>query len=102
MAEVWWSHALREFERHLRSQNRRPLTIHGYLRDMEQLRAWLIARGKPQAVPSTEDLRHWLAELQEGGITGATLARKRSAARHFFDFLVVTGIIRESPVETLG
>ncbi len=102
MAEVWWSHALREFERHLRSQNRRPLTIHGYLRDMEQLRAWMIAHGKLQEVPATEDLRRWLAELHEQGITGATLARKRSAARHFFDFLVVAGILRDSPVETLG
>jgi site-specific recombinase XerD len=102
MAEVWWSRALREFEQHLRSQNRRPLTIHGYLRDMEQLRAWMISHGHSRDVPSTEDLRHWLAELQEHEATGATLARKRSAARHFFDFLVVAGILRQSPVETLG
>jgi integrase/recombinase XerD len=102
MAEAWWNYALKEFERHLRSQNRRPLTIHGYLKDMEQLRAWMIGHNRGQDVPTTQDLRHWLAELQEGAVSGATLARKRSSARHFFDFLVMTGILRESPVEMLG
>lgn len=102
MAESWWSYGLREFERHLRSQNRRPLTIHGYQKDMEQLRMWMVARDRGNDVPTTQDLRRWLAELQESDATGATLARKRSAARHFFDFLVTDGLIRESPVDALG
>ncbi len=85
MAESWWSYGLREFERHLRSQNRRPLTIHGYQKDMEQLRAWMVGHDRGDDVPTTADLRRWLAELQESEATGATLARKRSAARHFFD-----------------
>lgn len=102
MAESWWSYGLREFERHLRSQNRRPLTIHGYIKDMEQLRAWMIARDRGDEIPSTQDLRHWLAEMQEAEATGATLARKRASARHFFDFLVTAGILKTSPVEALG
>jgi site-specific recombinase XerD len=69
---------------------------------MEQLRAWMLGHDRGDDVPSTQDLRHWLAELQESEATGATLARKRSSARHFFDFLVTAGIIRESPVEALG
>ncbi len=102
MAESWWNYGLREFERHLRSQNRRPLTIHGYLKDMEQLRAWMLGHDRGDEVPITQDLRRWLAELQESEATGATLARKRSAARHFFDFLVVASLIKESPVDALG
>ncbi len=101
MTEAWWSHALKEFERHLRAQNRRPLTIHGYIRDMEQLRAWMLGHNRGSDIPSTNDLRHWLAELQEAEATGATLARKRSSARHFFDFVATLGIVRESPVEKL-
>jgi site-specific recombinase XerD len=101
MTDAWWSHALKEFERHLRAQNRRPLTIHGYIRDMEQLRAWMLGHDRGSDIPSTNDLRHWLAELQEAEATGATLARKRSAARHFFDFVATLGIVRESPVEKL-
>ncbi|MDP9311515.1 MAG: tyrosine-type recombinase/integrase [Chloroflexota bacterium] len=101
MTEAWWSYALKEFERHLRAQNRRPLTIHGYLRDMEQLRAWMLGRGRGNEIPSTDDLRHWLAELHEAEATGATLARKRSAARHFFDFVATMGVVRASPVEQL-
>jgi site-specific recombinase XerD len=101
MTDAWWSHAIKEFERHLRAQNRRPLTIHGYIRDMEQLRAWMLGHDRGNDVPSTNDLRHWLAELQEAEATGATLARKRSAARHFFDFVATLGIVRESPVEKL-
>lgn len=101
MTDAWWSHAIKEFERHLRAQNRRPLTIHGYIRDMEQLRAWMLGHDRGSDVPSTNDLRHWLAELQEAEATGATLARKRSSARHFFDFVATLGIVRESPVEKL-
>src|SRR5919199_1431635 len=82
MAESWWTPALRGFERHLRAANRRPLTIHGYLRDLEQLRAWL-------------------ADLQEDERTGATLARKRSALRAFFDFVAAEKLILASPVERL-
>ncbi|MBV9791689.1 MAG: site-specific integrase, partial [Chloroflexi bacterium] len=101
MPEAWWSYAFKEFERHLRAQNRRPLTIHGYIKDMEQLRAWMLGNDRGDDVPSTEDLRHWLAELQEHEATGATLARKRSSARHFFEFVVHLGLVRQSPVEKL-
>ncbi|WP_025745977.1 tyrosine-type recombinase/integrase [Kallotenue papyrolyticum] len=101
MSQSWWNAALREFERHLRAQNRRPLTIHGYLRDMQQLQSWMLAHGRGDAVPDTADLRHWLAELQAAGATGATLARKRSAAQHFFAFVADIGLIRRAPTEGL-
>jgi site-specific recombinase XerD len=77
------------------------LTIHGYLRDLDQLRAWMIALGRGDEVPTTADLRAWLAELQEDERAGATLARKRSALRAFFDFAAVERLIPASPVERL-
>ncbi len=101
MAESWWTSALREFERHLRAANRRPLTIHGYLRDLDQLRAWMIGLSRGAEVPTTADLRAWLAELQEDERAGATLARKRSALRAFFDFVAAEKLIPASPVERL-
>lgn len=101
MADAWWTAALKEFERHLRAANRRPLTIHGYLGDLDQLRAWMIARGRGDEVPATSDLRAWLAELQESELTGATLARKRSALKAFFDFSAAEKLIPASPVERL-
>ncbi len=101
MAETWWKGALKEFERHLRAANRRPLTIHGYLSDLDQLRAWMIGAGRSAEVPSTADLRAWLAELQEGERAGATLARKRSALRAFFYFAAAEGLVPASPVERL-
>ena len=101
MAESWWRPALKEFERHLRAANRRPLTIHGYLIDLDQLRAWMITRGRGEDVPATADLRAWLAELQEGDLAGATLARKRSALRAFFEFSAAEKLIPSSPVERL-
>lgn len=101
MTESWWTYGIKEFERHLRAQNRRPLTIHGYIKDMEQLRAWMLGHDRGNDVPSTQDLRHWLAELQESNASGATLARKRSAAQQFFGFIAAMGLIQQSPVETL-
>lgn len=99
--QSWWTPALREFERHLRAANRRPLTIHGYLRDLEQLRSWMLGQDRGDQVPGTSDLRHWLAELQEGGASGATLARKRSTLAAFFGFVAGQQLIPESPVEGL-
>src|SRR4028118_2203974 len=101
MADVWWTGALEEFERHLRAANRRPLTIHGYLSDLDQLRAWMIGLGRGQDVPATSDLRAWLPELQESERAGATLARKRSALRAFFEFVAAEKLIPASPVERL-
>lgn len=101
MAESWWTPALKEFERHLRAANRRPLTIHGYLSDLEQLRAWMLGRDRGAEIPDTAELRAWLAELQEGERTGATLARKRSALRAFFEFAAAEKLIPASPVERL-
>ncbi len=98
---AWWTPALTEFERHLRAANRRPLTIHGYLRDLEQLRAWMIEQGRGDEVPTTSDLRHWLADMQESGASGATLARKRSTLAAFFGFVTAEKLIKASPVENL-
>ncbi len=101
MVESWWTPTLKEFERHLRAANRRPLTIHGYLSDLEQLRAWMLGRDRGSEIPDTTELRAWLAELQEGERTGATLARKRSALRAFFEFAAAEKLIPMSPVERL-
>ena len=101
MAESWWTQAVKEFERHLRAANRRPLTIHGYLSDLEQLRAWMLGRDRGDEIPDTTELRAWLAELQEGERTGATLARKRSALRAFFEFAAAEKLIPASPVDRL-
>ena len=101
MAESWWTPAVKEFERHLRAANRRPLTIHGYLSDLEQLRAWMLGRDRGNEIPDTAELRAWLAELQEGERTGATLARKRSALRAFFEFAAAEKLIPASPVDRL-
>lgn len=101
MSESWWTHATREFERHLRAQNRRPLTIHGYLKDLEQLRGWMLGQNRGDRIPSTEDLRRWLAELQEASATGATLARKRSTLQQFFLFVEQLQLVQRAPTDNL-
>ncbi len=101
MNESWWSHATREFERHLRAQNRRPLTIHGYLKDLEQLRGWMLGQDRGDEVPSTDDLRRWLAEMQEASATGATLARKRSTLQQFFVFIEQLRLVQRAPTDNL-
>ncbi len=55
-------------------------------------------------IPDTTELRAWLAELQEGERTGATLARKRSALRAFFEFAaaekLIPNVARRTPRTT--
>src|SRR5438045_2606640 len=89
----------RSFERHLRASNRSPRTIETYRAAVDQLDAFLAARGMPRAVASIrgehvgalcEDLpRRWKP---------ATASNRFRALQSFFKFLVDEGEVSETPM----
>lgn len=77
-------------------------TVEAYLADCGSLADFVIARGlrDPGAV-DYEVLRGYLADLGERGLSARSVARRRSALRTYFGFLVEEGHLFEDPTEKL-
>jgi integrase/recombinase XerC len=75
------------FLAHLAEERRlAPLTVENYARDVRDLLR--LAAGRPLGGLVTQDLRRFVARLHGAGLGGRSLARKLSAWRAFFDYLV--------------
>ncbi len=74
------------------------LTLSAYRADLAELARFLagdIARAE------SEDLRRYFAALAKSGIGARTAARRLSAFRQFFRFLVVEGARRDDPTQAI-
>jgi integrase/recombinase XerD len=74
------------------------LTISAYATDLNDLARFLEA---DIAQASSEDLRRYFAARAEAGMGARTAARRLSAFRQFFHFLVVEGVRRDDPTRAL-
>lgn len=63
-------------------------TLDAYRRDLEHLAAFLAPRGRGPAQASAEDLRSYLGALETAGMAARTAARRLSALRQYYRFLV--------------
>ncbi len=98
---------LKRFEQHLAvERNLSPRTVEAYLRDLRQLQAFLQQTGVFDSRESWLKhidlllLRQYLARLHKS--CGRTsIARKLSAIKVFFRFLVREGVLADSPVDAL-
>ncbi|HEV2551932.1 MAG TPA: tyrosine recombinase [Stellaceae bacterium] len=75
------------------------LTHDAYRRDLGDAAAALGAT--PLAAATTADLRRYLARLARRALAPATQARRLSALRQFFRFLVVEGVRADDPTAAL-
>jgi integrase/recombinase XerD len=80
-----------------------PHTIAAYMRDLGQADAWLRRRQGGGGLEGAEvsDLVDWIRSRRAAGLASATMARKLSALRMFFRFLVAEGRRSEDPSRTL-
>jgi integrase/recombinase XerD len=74
------------------------LTISAYATDLDDLARFLEA---DIAQASSEDLRRYFTARAEAGMGARTAARRLSAFRQFFHFLVVEGVRRDDPTRAL-
>jgi integrase/recombinase XerC len=94
--------ALEEFASHLRQVERASEhTQRAYLADLRQLEAFLTGRGVSFDAATRDDLRSFLAS-RLGANTPATLARKQSSLRAFYEHRVRMGHIADSPARRLA
>ena len=76
-------------------------TLAAYRNDLEDLSSYLSAGGKDIARADTDDLRGFLADLNERGFKPASLARRLSAMRQLYRFLYAEGKRGDDPAAVL-
>lgn len=76
-----------------------PLTIEAYRRDLADLGDFL--KAKPVAAASADDLRGYLARQEATGMAPRTQARRLSALRQFYKFLISEGVRDDDPASLL-
>lgn len=76
-------------------------TLDAYTRDLADLGAYLAAAKQTVAKANTEDLRHYLADLSERGLSAASVARRLSAVRQLYRFLYAEGHRGDNPAAVI-
>lgn len=77
-------------------------TIDAYRRDLDDLSAYLARTRTTFARATTDDLRGYLADLDERGFKASSVARKLSALRHLFRFQLSENFRKEDPAAILS
>ena len=76
-------------------------TIEAYRRDLSDVGHWLVRRNSDLGAARPDDLRGYLRHLVDSGMTAATSARRLSALRQFYRFLVTDGVRSDDPTALL-
>jgi integrase/recombinase XerD len=77
-------------------------TVDAYRRDLEDLSSFLTRKGTAFARASTDDLRGYLTDLDQRGFKASSMARKLSALRHLFRFLLGENVRSDDPAAILS
>ena len=76
-------------------------TVAAYRRDLVDLSAFIARRGRNLANASCDDLRAYLGALARRGASARTTARRLSAQRQFYRFLLAEDLRRDDPTTRL-
>src|SRR5579871_6434425 len=77
-------------------------TLDAYRRDLTDLSGFLVSCGLNFAGAETQSLRDYLADLDVRGFKSSSVARRLSAMRHLFRFLLNERIRTEDPAAILS
>ncbi|MBI1305082.1 MAG: tyrosine recombinase [Bacteroidetes bacterium] len=81
-------------------KNRAASTLNAYRIDLTAFFLDFAARSTT-LWPSNKDIEHYCEDLTKTGITAKTIARKLSALKGFFAYLVVENVITSNPAESI-
>jgi integrase/recombinase XerD len=76
-------------------------TIEAYRRDLSEFLAFLAAEHRTAIDASAESVRGFLAKLKRRGLAPTSRARKLSALRQFFRFLLAEGLRADDPCSAI-
>src|ERR1700750_822517 len=77
-------------------------TLDAYRRDLSDFSAFLTAKGQSFVGAETQALRDYLADLDNRGFKSSSVARRLSAMRHLFRFLLNERIRADDPAAILS
>ncbi|WP_298112568.1 site-specific tyrosine recombinase XerD [Bradyrhizobium sp.] len=77
-------------------------TLEAYRRDLADLSGFLAAQGQTFVVAETQVLRDYLADLDARGFKSSSVARRLSAMRHLFRFLLNERVRGDDPAAILS
>src|ERR1700680_1106339 len=77
-------------------------TLDAYRRDLEDFSGFLVGSGQAFANVETQMLRDYLADLDSRGFKSSSVARRLSALRHLFRFLLNERIRSDDPAAILS
>jgi integrase/recombinase XerD len=78
-----------------------PLTIAAYRRDLRQFSDFLKKKKRAPAEARRNDVRDFLQQLYSNAVDGRSVARKLSALRHFYRFLLLDRHVERDPTLNL-
>lgn len=79
---------------------RSPLTVKAYESDLRQFAAWLSPTAPDSFDPlsvTTADIRAWIGELAEHGLSATSLRRKAQSLRSLYHWMIREGIATADP-----
>src|SRR5664279_6604149 len=79
-----------------------PNTLDAYRRDLTDFSEFLARKGQDFAGAETQGLRDYLADLDMRGFKSSSVARRLSAMRHLFRFLLNERIRSDDPAAILS
>src|SRR6201746_1189475 len=79
-----------------------PNTLDAYRRDLTDFQEFLGRSGQRFAASETQALRDYLADLDTRGFKSSSVARRLSAMRHLFRFLLNERIRSDDPAAILS
>ncbi len=74
-----------------------PLSVAAYKSDLEQFSEFLLGRKRALRDAKRQDLKDFLNALLSNGVDGRSVARKLSALRHFYKYLLLDRYIQVDP-----
>lgn len=99
-----WQQYLKSFEAYLRLERSHPAnTIKAYLNDLHKLANYASTEHPPLSATQMQltDLQGFLAFLNDLGLESSSQARILSGIKAFYRFLMLDGMVLESPAELL-
>lgn len=89
-----------EFINHIAVEKRHSRnTVDAYRRDL--IRFWEALRGRDVKAVSASQIREFLLELRNLGLSSRSIARSLSSIKTFFRFLIQENLLQANPAETL-
>ncbi len=96
------AHWIAEYTAYLTvERNLAPRTVASYRRDLEAFGRWLAGEHRDLGTVERADVRRYLGERRDQGLSARSAARALSSLRGFYRYLIASGAVQSDPTENI-